>query len=69
MLFGPKKPVTPESQYVANRLGLPRNSTIRNVSEFFVYGTRRSEDDSPERILQLFQTHHAKLNVSFRVSG
>jgi predicted transcriptional regulator len=61
MLFGPKKPATPESQYVPNRLGLPRNSTIRNASEFFVYGTRRGDDDSPERILQLFQLHHAKL--------
>jgi predicted transcriptional regulator len=61
MLFGTKKPVIPESQYVPNRVGLPRNSTIRNVSEFFVYGIRRGEDDTPERILQVFQVHHAKL--------
>jgi len=62
MLFSSKpKVTTPESQYVPTRLGLPRNSTIRNVSEFFVYGTRRSDDDCPERILQIFQVHRAKI--------
>ncbi len=61
MLFSSKpKVTTPESQYVPTRLGLPRNSTIRNVSEFFIYGTRRGEDDCPERILQIFQVHRAK---------
>jgi predicted transcriptional regulator len=62
MLFSSKPKVsTPESQYVPTRLGLPRNSTIRNVSEFFVYGSKRGEEDGPERILQVFQVHHAKL--------
>ncbi len=62
MLFSSKaKVAVAESQYVPNRLGLPRNSTIRNVSEFFIYGSKRGEDDCPERILQIFQVHHAKL--------
>lgn len=42
-------------------MGLPRNSTLRNVSEFFIYGSKRGDEDSPERILQIFQVHHAKL--------
>ena len=42
-------------------LACRRNSTIHNVSEFFVYGSRRGEDDNPERILQVFQAHNAKL--------
>lgn len=62
MLFSSKpKPAVPESQYVPSRLGLPRNSTIRNTCEFFVYGTKRGEDDCPERILQIFQVHQARL--------
>lgn len=63
MLFSskPKVLATPESQYVATRVGLPRNSTIRNVSEFFVYGVKKGDEDCPERILQIFQVHHARI--------
>lgn len=61
MIFSSKKTPSQESQYVPNRLGMPRNSTIHNVSEFFVYGSRRGDDDNPERILQVFQAHRGKL--------
>lgn len=62
MLFSSKpKVTTPESQYVPTHLGLPRNSTISHVSEFLILGTRRGDEDSPERILQIFQVHRAKL--------
>ncbi len=62
MIFSSKtKTSSQDSQYVPNRLGMPRNSTIHNVSEFFVYGSRRGDDDNPERILQIFRAHRAKL--------
>jgi predicted transcriptional regulator len=61
MIFSKSKTNAQESQYVPNRLGMPRNSTIHNVSEFFVYGLRRGDDDNPEKILHVFQAHKAKL--------
>jgi len=61
LIFNSKPKPSQESQYVPNRLGMPRNSTIHNVSEFFVCGSRRGEDDTPERILQIFQVHKAKI--------
>src|ERR1700719_2387601 len=50
-----------ESQYVTNRFGLPRNSSLTSVSEFFVYLVKRNDEDTPEKILQLFQSHNGRL--------
>jgi predicted transcriptional regulator len=62
LLFSSKPKVESiESQYVPYHLGLPKSSTLTNVHEFFVYGTKKGEEDVPERVLQVFQSHRARL--------
>ncbi|MDA4131464.1 MAG: hypothetical protein OK457_11895, partial [Thaumarchaeota archaeon] len=40
---------------------MPKNSTLSGVIEFFVYGVKRGSDDVPEKVLQIFQAHNARL--------
>ncbi len=64
MLFGSKpKTVTEDSQsqYAAVKLGLPKDSTLGNFYEFFVVGSRKNDEEGPEKILQVLQVHKAKL--------
>ena len=42
-------------------MSLPKNSTLTGVYEFFILARKNREEDSPERILQVFQDHRAKL--------
>ncbi|MFI5421433.1 MAG: hypothetical protein ACHQ1H_10745, partial [Nitrososphaerales archaeon] len=68
MIFGKSPPPeSNENRYTPYHYGLPRNSTFSGVSEFFVYAVKRNEDDTPEKILQLFQSHNGKL-ISATVS-
>lgn len=63
MLFGKPKTVTEESQsqYAAVRLGLPADSTVGSFYEFLVVGSRKNDEEGPEKILQMLQVHRAKL--------
>jgi predicted transcriptional regulator len=74
MIFHEKqKAVTDEvqSQYAPLRLGLQKDSTLtNNIYEFFVIGTRRGDEDGPEKILRILQEHKAKLvSVNLFPSG
>jgi predicted transcriptional regulator len=74
MIFHDKqKPVIDEvqSQYAPLRLGLQKDSTLtNNIYEFFVIGTRRGDEDGPEKILRILQEHRAKLvSVNLFPSG
>jgi predicted transcriptional regulator len=64
IFYDKQKPLTDEvqSQYAPLRLGLQKDSTLtNNIYEFFVIGTRRGDEDGPERILRILQEHRAKL--------
>jgi len=59
MLFSRPKLVQQESQYTPVKVGFSKGAS--NIHEFFVFGTRKSEDDGPEKILQIMQNHRGKL--------
>ncbi|MGH2639864.1 MAG: hypothetical protein ACRDF4_11400, partial [Rhabdochlamydiaceae bacterium] len=58
----PKREAAWEAQYAPFTFCLPKNLSLNGIHEFFIWSDRkRSDEDGPERILQIFRAHGARL--------